>query len=69
MGRDFGRGPLLAAAAMMVFCLGAAEAAPFKVGMAVGGNAPDAWQKAQGDVARARQPVVAVLDEDRLHIG
>jgi ABC-type sugar transport system substrate-binding protein len=53
MGRNFGRGPLLAAAAMMVFCLGAAEAAPFKIGMAVGGNAPDAWQKAQGDVARA----------------
>jgi ABC-type sugar transport system substrate-binding protein len=31
----------------------AAPAEAFKVGMAVGGNAPDEWQKAQGDVAAA----------------
>jgi ABC-type sugar transport system substrate-binding protein len=41
------------AAAALVLCLGAAHAAPFKVGIAVGGNAPDEWQKAQGDVGAA----------------
>ena len=39
--------------AMSVGLIGAASAAPFKLGMAIGGEPSQDWQKAQGEVAAA----------------
>jgi ABC-type sugar transport system substrate-binding protein len=45
--------PALTALALAASLAMTGEALAFKVGIAVGGNAPDAWQKAQGEVAQA----------------